>query len=61
MSHILFEEFGVQDLNHMLGVGSGRNAVRTAPAMERLEPVAGVGGLLLRRLAATLNMNGGAL
>jgi hypothetical protein len=46
MSDVLFEKFGVQDLNHMLGVESRSNAVRTVPAMERLEPVAGVGGLL---------------
>ena len=61
MSDILFEEFGVQDLNHMLGVGSGSNAVRTAPAMERVEPIAGAGGLFIRRLVTTLNMNSGAL
>jgi UDP-N-acetylglucosamine 2-epimerase (non-hydrolysing) len=39
MSAIFFEELGVPDPDHLLGVGSGTHAVQTARVMERLEPV----------------------
>src|SRR4051794_5743723 len=39
MSQIFFEELGVQEPDHMLGVGSGTHAEQTARVLERLEPV----------------------
>ncbi len=39
MSAIFFEELGVPEPDHLLGVGSGSHAVQTARVMERLEPV----------------------
>ncbi|HSI81888.1 MAG TPA: UDP-N-acetylglucosamine 2-epimerase (non-hydrolyzing) [Solirubrobacterales bacterium] len=39
MSEIFFEELGVPDPDHMLGVGSGTHAEQTARVLERLEPV----------------------
>lgn len=39
MSDIFFEELGVPEPEHMLGVGSGAHAVQTAKVIERLEPV----------------------
>ena len=39
MSEIFFEELGVGEPDHMLGVGSGSHAQQTARVMERLEPV----------------------
>ncbi|HZT15011.1 MAG TPA: UDP-N-acetylglucosamine 2-epimerase (non-hydrolyzing) [Gaiellaceae bacterium] len=39
MSDVFFEELGVPEPDHVLGVGSGTHAVQTARAMERLEPV----------------------
>lgn len=39
MSTIFFEELGVGEPDHMLGVGSGSHAAQTARVMERLEPV----------------------
>jgi UDP-N-acetylglucosamine 2-epimerase (non-hydrolysing) len=39
MSEIFFEELGVPDPDHMLGVGSGSHAEQTARVLERLEPV----------------------
>jgi UDP-N-acetylglucosamine 2-epimerase (non-hydrolysing) len=39
MSRIFFEELGVGEPDHMLGVGSGSHAQQTARVMERLEPV----------------------
>jgi UDP-N-acetylglucosamine 2-epimerase (non-hydrolysing) len=39
MSAIFFEELGVPEPDHMLGVGSSSHAVQTARVMERLEPV----------------------
>jgi UDP-N-acetylglucosamine 2-epimerase (non-hydrolysing) len=41
MSEIFFEELGVPEPNHMLGVGSGSHAEQTARVLERLEPVLG--------------------
>ncbi|HEY8467077.1 MAG TPA: UDP-N-acetylglucosamine 2-epimerase (non-hydrolyzing) [Solirubrobacterales bacterium] len=39
MSDIFFEELGVPEPDHMLGVGSGTHAEQTARVLERLEPV----------------------
>jgi UDP-N-acetylglucosamine 2-epimerase (non-hydrolysing) len=39
MSEIFFEELGVPDPDHVLGVGSGTHAQQTARVLERLEPV----------------------
>jgi UDP-N-acetylglucosamine 2-epimerase (non-hydrolysing) len=39
MSEVFFEELGVPDPDHMLGVGSGSHAEQTARVLERLEPV----------------------
>jgi UDP-N-acetylglucosamine 2-epimerase (non-hydrolysing) len=39
MSAIFFEELGMPDPDHMLGVGSGTHAEQTARVLERLEPV----------------------
>jgi len=39
MSEIFFEELGVPEPDHMLGVGSGTHAEQTARVLERLEPV----------------------
>lgn len=39
MSEIFFEQLGVPDPDHMLGVGSGTHAEQTARVLERLEPV----------------------
>jgi UDP-N-acetylglucosamine 2-epimerase (non-hydrolysing) len=39
MSAIFFEELGVPEPDHVLGVGSGTHAVQTARVMERVEPV----------------------
>ena len=39
MSEIFFEELGVGEPDHSLGVGSGSHAQQTARVMERLEPV----------------------
>ncbi len=39
MSDIFFEELGVPEPEHMLGVGSGAHGVQTAKVIERLEPV----------------------
>lgn len=39
MSQIFFEELGVGEPDHMLGVGSGSHAQQVARVMERLEPV----------------------
>jgi UDP-N-acetylglucosamine 2-epimerase (non-hydrolysing) len=39
MSDIFFEELGVPEPDHMLGVGSGSHAEQTARVLERLEPV----------------------
>jgi len=39
MSEIFFEELGVAEPAHMLGVGSASHAVQTARVLERLEPV----------------------
>jgi UDP-N-acetylglucosamine 2-epimerase (non-hydrolysing) len=39
MSRIFFEELGVGEPDHMLGVGSGSHAQQAARVMERLEPV----------------------
>jgi UDP-N-acetylglucosamine 2-epimerase (non-hydrolysing) len=39
MSQIFFEELGVPEPDHMLGVGSGTHAEQTARVLERLEPV----------------------
>jgi UDP-N-acetylglucosamine 2-epimerase (non-hydrolysing) len=39
MSEIFFEELGVPDPDHLLGVGSGSHAEQTARVLERLEPV----------------------
>jgi UDP-N-acetylglucosamine 2-epimerase (non-hydrolysing) len=39
MSRVFFEELGVGEPDHMLGVGSGTHAEQTARVMERLEPV----------------------
>lgn len=39
MSEIFFEELGVPDPDHLLGVGSGTHAEQTARVLARLEPV----------------------
>jgi UDP-N-acetylglucosamine 2-epimerase (non-hydrolysing) len=39
MSEIFFEELGVPEPDHMLGVGSGTHAEQVARVLERLEPV----------------------
>jgi UDP-N-acetylglucosamine 2-epimerase (non-hydrolysing) len=39
MSEIFFEELGMPEPDHMLGVGSGTHAEQTARVLERLEPV----------------------
>ena len=39
MSEIFFEELGVPEPDHLLGVGSGSHAEQTARVLERLEPV----------------------
>ena len=39
MSEVFFEELGVPEPDHMLGVGSGSHAEQTARVLERLEPV----------------------
>ena len=39
MSEIFFEELGVPEPDHMLGVGSGNHGEQTARVLERLEPV----------------------
>ncbi len=39
MSDIFFEELGIGEPDHLLGVGSGTHAQQTARVMERLEPV----------------------
>ena len=39
MSQIFFEELGVGEPDHMLGVGSGSHAQQTARVIERLEPL----------------------
>jgi UDP-N-acetylglucosamine 2-epimerase (non-hydrolysing) len=39
MSEVFFEELGVPEPDHMLGVGSGSHAEQTARVIERLEPV----------------------
>ena len=39
MSSIFFEQLGIGDPDHLLGVGSGSHAQQTARVMERLEPL----------------------
>lgn len=39
LSEIFLEEFGLGEPDHMLGVGSGSQALQLARVMERLEPV----------------------
>ncbi|MGH2951020.1 MAG: non-hydrolyzing UDP-N-acetylglucosamine 2-epimerase [Solirubrobacterales bacterium] len=39
MSEIFFEQLGVPEPDHMLGVGSGSHAEQAARVLERLEPV----------------------
>jgi UDP-N-acetylglucosamine 2-epimerase (non-hydrolysing) len=39
MSEIFFEELGMPEPDHLLGVGSGTHAEQTARVLERLEPV----------------------
>jgi UDP-N-acetylglucosamine 2-epimerase (non-hydrolysing) len=39
MSDVFFEELGVGEPDHMLGVGSGSHAEQAARVLERLEPV----------------------
>ena len=39
MSQIFFEELGVGEPDHLLGVGSGSHAAQTARVMERIEPI----------------------
>jgi UDP-N-acetylglucosamine 2-epimerase (non-hydrolysing) len=39
MSAVFFEELGISEPDHVLGVGSGSHAQQTARVMERLEPV----------------------
>jgi UDP-N-acetylglucosamine 2-epimerase (non-hydrolysing) len=39
MSEIFFDELGVPEPDHMLGVGSGTHAEQTARVIERLDPV----------------------
>jgi len=39
MSDVFFDELGVREPDHLLGVGSGSHAEQTARVLERLEPV----------------------
>jgi UDP-N-acetylglucosamine 2-epimerase (non-hydrolysing) len=39
MSEVFFEELGVPEPDHMLGVGSGTHGEQTARVLDRLEPV----------------------
>jgi UDP-N-acetylglucosamine 2-epimerase (non-hydrolysing) len=39
MSAVFFDELGVREPDHALGVGSGTHAQQTARVMERLEPI----------------------
>ncbi len=39
MSEVFFDELGVPEPDHLLGVGSGSHAEQTARVIERLEPV----------------------
>jgi UDP-N-acetylglucosamine 2-epimerase (non-hydrolysing) len=39
MSEIFFDELGVPEPDHMLGIGSGSHSEQTARVLERLEPV----------------------
>jgi UDP-N-acetylglucosamine 2-epimerase (non-hydrolysing) len=39
MSQVFLDELGVPEPDHLLGVGSGSQAVQTARIMERIEPV----------------------
>jgi UDP-N-acetylglucosamine 2-epimerase (non-hydrolysing) len=39
MSEVFFDELGVPEPDHLLGVGSGSHAQQTARVLERLEPV----------------------
>jgi len=39
MSEVFFEELGVPEPDHMLGVGSASHAEQTARVLERLEPI----------------------
>src|SRR5919201_2068067 len=39
MSEIFFDELGVPEPDHALGVGSGTHAQQTARIVERLEPI----------------------
>jgi UDP-N-acetylglucosamine 2-epimerase (non-hydrolysing) len=39
MSEIFFDELGVGEPDHMLGIGSGSHSEQTARVLERLEPV----------------------
>jgi UDP-N-acetylglucosamine 2-epimerase (non-hydrolysing) len=39
MSEVFFDELGVPEPDHMLGVGSGTHAQQTARVIERIEPV----------------------
>lgn len=39
MSQVFFEELGVPEPDHMLGVGSASHAAQTATVMQRIEPV----------------------
>jgi len=39
MSRVFFDELGVGDVDHHLGVGSGTHAVQVARVLERLEPI----------------------
>jgi UDP-N-acetylglucosamine 2-epimerase (non-hydrolysing) len=41
MSDVFFEELGVPEPDHLLGVGSGTHSEQTARVLERLEPVLG--------------------
>jgi UDP-N-acetylglucosamine 2-epimerase (non-hydrolysing) len=41
MSEVFFEELGVPEPDHMLGVGSGSHGEQMARVLERLEPVLG--------------------
>src|SRR5512147_2770976 len=38
MSEVFFDELGVPEPDHMLGVGSGSHSEQTARVLERLEP-----------------------
>jgi UDP-N-acetylglucosamine 2-epimerase (non-hydrolysing) len=39
MSEVFFEDLGVPEPDHMLGVGSGSHAEQTAKVIERIEPI----------------------